>query len=836
MLIVARYRFRATFGRRWPGYLAIVLLIGLLGGLAMGSIAAARRTQSSYATYLASTDPSDLTVTLGVAACATCSGYSPAVESKLARLPHVAGVEASVETYAEILNADGTPPKINETTFNEVTPIASTDGLYFHQDRVTPVAGRMADPDRVDEMVMSAAAARLQGLHLGETVPVGFYTNAESVEPGFGTPSVTPKTRVRMKLVGLVVFHDALIQDQVDQYPTDELFTPALARKIGASGAGVGLYGLRLHGGAAAVPAVEAEIFKEFPTGSYVEFHVTATSASQADRAIRPEAIALAAFGAIVALAALLIAGQAIGRQLRLGGDKEVTIRSLGASPTMTITDSLLGIVLAIVAGSVLAVLVALALSPLAPIGPVHAVYPTPGVSFDGEVLGIGFAVSILLLGAVALGLAIRIAPHRALAGRPRPGDRPSRVATVAASSGLPLSAVTGVRFALQPGTGRTAVPVRSAIVGAVLAVLVLTATVTFSASLDSLVSHPALYGWNWNYAIESTNGEGSTPPVTQTLLDHDPDVEASSGVDFRTAEIDGQTVAALQGTANASVGPPVLSGHAVDGSGQAVLGEGTLAQLHKKIGDTVHVVTEGGHATFVIVGTTTLPAVGISQGLHTSMGTGAYAALGRLTNDASAACDGPTMIFIRLRPGVSARTGRSSLQRIAARTNRTFDAFGATNPCAGQFVSVVGAQRPAEIVNYQSIGGTPALLAAGLAVGAGVALGLTLTASVRRRRRDLALFKTLGFSGRQLMSAVAWQSTTSVGIGTLVGVPLGIIVGRSLWNLFARAIYVVPAPSVPAAVIVLIVIGSLVLANVVAAIPGRIAARTPTALLLRAE
>ena len=249
----------------------------------------------------------------------------------------------------------------------------------------------------------------------------------------------------------------------------------------------------------------------------------------------------------------------------------------------MTIADSLLGIVMAIVAGSVLAVLVAVALSPLAPIGPVHSVYPSPGVSFDGEVLGIGFAVSILLLGAVALGLAIRIAPHRALAGRPRPGDRPSRVATVAASSGLPLTAVTGVRFALQPGTGRAAVPVRTAIVGAVLAVLVLTATVTFSASLDSLVSHPALYGWNWSYAIESTNGEGSTPPVTQTLLDHDPDVEASSGVDFRTAEIDGQTVAALQGTANASVGPPVLSGHAVDGSGQAVLGEDTLAQLHKK-------------------------------------------------------------------------------------------------------------------------------------------------------------------------------------------------------------------------------------------------------------
>ena len=169
-------------------------------------------------------------------------------------------------------------------------------------------------------------------------------------------------------------------------------------------------------------------------------------------------------------------------------------------------------------------------------------------------------------------------------------------------------------------------------------------------------------------------------------------------------------------------------------------------------------------------------------------MGTGAYAALGRLTNNQPAACDGPTMIMVRLRPGVSAEIGRTSLQGIAERTNRIYDAFGPTNACAGQFVSVIGAQRPAEIVNYQTMGDTPALLAAGLAVGAVVALGLTLTASVRRRRRDLAVFKTLGFTGRQLMAAVAWQSTIAVGIGTVVGVPLGIVAGRFLWNLFARA------------------------------------------------
>ena len=112
----------------------------------------------------------------------------------------------------------------------------------------------------------------------------------------------------------------------------------------------------------------------------------------------------------------------------------------------------------------------------------------------------------------------------------------------------------------------------------------------------------------------------------------------------------------------------------------------------------------------------------------------------------------------------------------------------------------------------------------------------MTLIASVRRRRRDLALLKTLGFTRRQLAAVVAWQSTIAVAVGTAVGVPVGVALGRSLWDLFAGEIHVVPHPTVPALTIILIIGGAVVLANIVAAVPGRIAARTPTALLLRAE
>jgi ABC-type lipoprotein release transport system permease subunit len=97
-------------------------------------------------------------------------------------------------------------------------------------------------------------------------------------------------------------------------------------------------------------------------------------------------------------------------------------------------------------------------------------------------------------------------------------------------------------------------------------------------------------------------------------------------------------------------------------------------------------------------------------------------------------------------------------------------------------------------------------------------------------------LLKTLGFTQRQLAATVAWQASVAAIVGIVVGVPVGIALGRWLWTLFARAISAVPEPSVPVVVVIVIALGALVLANLVAAIPGRMAARTPMALLLRAE
>jgi hypothetical protein len=830
---VAWYRLRSTFGRRWRGYLTVVVLVGLIGGLAMAAVAAARRTQSSFPAFITASNPSDLMVTSGLYSPAgrLTLGYEQAAVETIAHLPHVRRVE-SIAVFARNvlqLGSDGAPSSDQATL---VSPAGSVDGEFFTQDRVAVTQGRMADPARADEFVMNAQAASFSGLHLGGVISLGFYTNAQTYLPDFGTASVQPHLRVDLKLVGIVKFTDQVLQNDVDAIGSQRaLLTPALTRQLTQCCTTTSQTGIQLDGGNHYVAAVEARYAQAFPKFAALNgTTVPSLAEAQAERAIKPEAVALGVFGAIAGLAVLLIAAQVIGRHLRLDTDDRRVLRALGASPPMTTSDGLAAIFGAVVAGALLAAGVAVGLSPLAPIGPVRAVYPGRGVSWDWTVLGLGVLVLIAALSALAGFLAYRGAPHRApqreLSTR---GARP--LARAAFASGLPAPAVTGIRFALQPAGGRNTVPVRSAVVGAGLAVVVVVATVTFGASLHTLVSRPALYGWNWDYELLSAGGEALgaiAPQQAATALDP---IAKWTGVYFATVQLDGQTVPALAGSPNAPVGPPLLSGHAFDAPDQIVLGAATMAQLHKHVGDTVTVTGITTPTQLRIVGTATMPTIGSPNQLHLSMGTGALLSEQLIPasekNPFEDPIPGPNAIFVRFPTGANRSASYNKLQEVAA----------ALAPAEnGDTAIVESVQRPAEIVNYRTMGTTPALLGVALAAGAVSALGLTLIASVRRRRRDLALLKTLGFTHRQLAAVVAWQSTIAVTLGTAIGVPLGIALGRSLWDLFADEIHVVPHPAVPALTITLVTVGALVLANIVAAVPGRIAARTPTALLLRAE
>jgi ABC-type antimicrobial peptide transport system permease subunit len=826
VLRVAGYRFRTTWRRRWTGYVGIVLVIGLIGGVAMAAVAGARRTESSFAVFIAKTNPSDLAVLTGLFQPAP-SGYNPVLIKKISHLPYVTRVEseagyevAEVGPNGYIVNNAGA------SNARQPSLYSSIDGLFWKMDRLVVLSGRLPRSSSRNEVVLTPDEAKLLRVKIGSTLRLGVVGNVQSTQ---SCQKCKPLFRTTVTVVGLVIPSANLVVDDNDRSPT--IFaTTAFTRPLLKCCVDPTITFIQISGGANHLSAVESEVARILPKELPHDLVPTASaSEAKAQSVIGPDVVALYIFGLIVALVALLVAGQIIGRMLRLGSEDSNVIRSLGASTSATLIDSLAGVLGAILTGSIIAAGVAVALSPLMPIGPVGPVYPDPSLSFDALVLGIGVGALLLVLGLIAVTIALLQLPHRASGRRNRAAPRTSVAVQAATALGLPAPAVTGIRFAVVPGRGRSAAPVRSAVVGAVVAVAVVVASLTVGASMNTLGSHPRLYGWNWTVALAAAGGIGVLPNASLLrTLKADHDVTAWSGMYFAQMQIDGQQVAALGESPGASVAPPLSSGHGLQRRGEIVLGSETLKQLHKRIGEFVAVGSSGGTSTQLrIVGTATFPAFGESP--HTEMGTGALIdyqlipASSRNTFNLPGA--GPNVALVRLRAPSS-----------AAALKKLHSISGVLSRAAQDNVNIISVQRPAEIADSGTLRATPLVLASALAAGAVLALGLTLIASVRRRRRDLALLKVLGFTRRQVAATLAWQSSIAALIGVVVGVPVGVLVGRELWLLFARSINAVPDPVTPVASAVLVGVGALVFAVLVSWIPGRSAARTPPALILRSE
>jgi ABC-type antimicrobial peptide transport system permease subunit len=106
----------------------------------------------------------------------------------------------------------------------------------------------------------------------------------------------------------------------------------------------------------------------------------------------------------------------------------------------------------------------------------------------------------------------------------------------------------------------------------------------------------------------------------------------------------------------------------------------------------------------------------------------------------------------------------------------------------------------------------------------------------VARRRRESGLLKALGFARPQLAATVFWQAVTVGLVGLVLGIPLGLVLGRAIWRLFAGNLGVVPFTVYPGWLLAAIAGGFLLASLVIAVLPARSAARAGTSQLLRAE
>jgi predicted lysophospholipase L1 biosynthesis ABC-type transport system permease subunit len=181
--------------------------------------------------------------------------------------------------------------------------------------------------------------------------------------------------------------------------------------------------------------------------------------------------------------------------------------------------------------------------------------------------------------------------------------------------------------------------------------------------------------------------------------------------------------------------------------------------------------------------------------------------------------------LLVRWRPGAD----------VAAATRR-MDARAAAAIRQGGEADSAPATMPTAVVSLGELRGLPLWLAVFFALLASATVAHALVTTVSRRGHDLAILRSIGFTRRDSRLAIAWQSTMLAIVGLLVGVPLGIIVGRGLWKQTAEDFPVVYVPPLALFGVLLVVPVAIAIANVLAAGPAHAATRVRPAEALRTE
>ncbi len=474
--------------------------------------------------------------------------------------------------------------------------------------------------------------------------------------------------------------------------------------------------------------------------------------------------------------------------------------------------------------------MLAIALSPIAPLGEARVAEPSTGVMVDPLVIPLGALAILIVVLALGLWPAFRASRTQRSDNRAHV-SRPSTVVARLAALGAPPSTTVGVRNALESRTGGASIPVGSALVGTVLAVIALCATGVFGASLSHLTATPRLYGDTFQLNFTDPNGGGPDPALLRSL-ERDKSVSAITEGLAVEISVDKVPVGAI--AARSVRGRLLLAtvrGHVLAGGGEIGLGATTLRHIHASVGSMVHVTVptpSGGSRTapFRVVSQISFPVLGGAV----SLGDGAAITIAGYED---AACpEGPgrgrclrSFASEAIAGGMLVSTVPGSPGEAA--TNHYLDSYRAITALP---------ITPTSLVNFGEAVNFPLIFGAMLAVAGAATLVHLLVVSVSRRRHEIGLLKALGFVNGQVASAVIWQATTLAVIAVLIGTPLGIVIGDVVWKAFANNLGAVPVPVVQVWLLAALATGVLVVANLLAVAPALVATRSQPAQLLRTQ
>jgi ABC-type lipoprotein release transport system permease subunit len=812
-------RLRAELRRRWPSWVGLAVVAGLGGGVVLGLLAGAERTDRAYPEFVEQMNAADVLV----------GGRSPFDFSgsvdldDVEELPQVA---STARATVSLLFVGHTGDGRRVAPVDVLPIIADDEKLGSKIERWRIVDGRAADPDRVNEATASFVLAERLGLHVGDTVRLhfvrasSFARTAAILLSEFGSrlagdPSgsgtsideLADGPEVTFRIVGIEASPLEFPPLGPDLSPALHL-TPEFSRRYGHEVVSSPLMYVKLT--SPDLLDAFAKGVERLAEGKPVGFIVSRQlQQPKVETSIKGQATALRLVALLVLVAVLFVVGQGLLRQAYAEGRDDSILHALGMGRReLYLLAAARGLFIGGVA-AVLALVVGIAISPLMPIGIARTAELDRGVEVD--LVACGLAV----LATVGIVVFLRVLSARRVA-RSSLSTRVSRrrplVLRALDSVTLPPTADAGVRFALDPGRGASATPVWTSIVGVTLTIALLGGLWSFQASLRHLLDTPHLYGWNWSVK----SGAPALPDLAASLLpafEQDPSVAALASGTVTQAELGLERVDVLGLRQDiGTVVPTVLEGRLPRRPNEAMLGTTTLERAGLRIGD-IAVLRLGNTASGMrVVGRGVFPEFGDNGRLGNGVFV-TYAGLRRLLPEAER-----NVFLVRFSEGTdfaaNVRHLRLALDPVPTRATG----------------------RPRELQELEDVTGLPTVLGAVLVVLAAATLLHTLMSSVRRRRHELAVLEALGFVRRQVWGTLLWETTTLVVIALAIGLPLGALFGRFAWSVFAVDLGAVAVPRVAWVPLVLMIPAALVVGNLIAAVPAWYATHTRPAVALRTE
>ena len=795
----------------WRSLAVLALLVAVATATVLTAAAGARRGHSAADRLWDQTRPGTVTVLPN----------QPGFDwSKIRALPEVAALTEFPVVFGFAL------PCCPEAS----TGFPTVDGqMGTTIERPVMLSGRMYNPERIDEIVVTPQFEAVYHKHVGDTLTLDLASiaqvNQDGGYDGTSGPPAGPKVTATIVGVGRS-FWGSVNVDGPGQHG-GMLASPALFAKyekniMGTNGDSYINALIRLKGGPAEIPAFRADLARVTGRSDIDMWDNQSYFGGPVQRLTEYEAACLLAFGLAALLAALFLIGGYVARYISARMADLQVLQAVGLTPRQAVASAAVPPFLAAAAGATLGVAGAIVASRWMPIGEAAYVEPHPGIDADWLILGPGWVLAPLLVGVAsaafaALGLA---------ASRRRSVPRRSSVAAAAAAAGLPVSVVVGTRFALESGRGRAAVPVRPALLGAVAGVLGVLAAFTFSAGVADATANPVRYGQTWQLGtFFGLSGQdfGPADKVLQAVA-ADPDVTGIDDARIAGAQSGRVSVESFtyDPVGDKRISVVLTGGRMPDAPDEIVLAPLTAKDLHAVTGSTISLA--GGTPTqmpFRVTGIGFVPA-----GPHNEYSDGAWLTPGgydRLFRGAHYPFKFHLGV-VTLRPG-------ADVQAVAHR----LDARAAAIP-GGKAFTFDTQPTPAQVVALRDVAVLPLALAAFLILLAIAAVGHALSSAVNHRRHELAVLRALGLTRGQSRLVLVTQASLLALIGLAFGIPLGLILGQALWREAANLAPLAYFPPVAVWALLLIAPAALVTAIVLAAWPGERAARLQPGQLLRAE